>query len=169
MTTDNAFAFESVANTVSEIRSFERLLATSSPAISTFIVTDGSGQPDEANTLDNVREYLRANKRAELDKMALRSLILVTTQAILDKHHKEHGKEASLSLDVIESTIAVPLVTQTGEAAFLTGLRSFIKKTLTSVSWTNDEPLKGALFYWAVKGKNSGLRLIEYKPTKLAS
>lgn len=167
MNTVNAFEVETVASTVAAIKSFERLLMTETPTISKFIVLNGQGVPDEENTLDNVREYLQANKRAEADKMALRTLILLTGQAVLDKHHKENGKDSSLSLDIIESTIAVPLVTQTGEAGFLTGLRLHIKKVLTSVAWTNDEPLKGAWFYWAVKGKNSGLRLIEYKPVKL--
>lgn len=149
---------------VGTITSFERLLSKKSPSLDTFVVLY-NGVVDEDETLDNVRDYLRENSKAEQTKLALRGFILDCADALLEKFGK--ANEGKMKLDNLSSTIAMPLVMRTNEAAFITAMKDYIEEVIVSCSETNDKPSFRARYFYVQKGKGAGVCLVKYKPSKL--
>jgi hypothetical protein len=149
---------------VATITSFDRLLSKKSPTLDTFIV-QSAGAVDEDATLDNVAEYLRENSKAEQTKLALRGFIIDCADALLETFGK--ANEGRMKLDSLSSTIAMPLVMRTGEAAFITTMKDYIEKILIECSETAEAPSFRARYFYVAKGKGAGVCLVKYKPKKL--
>ncbi len=149
---------------VATITSFDRLLSKKSPCLDTFIVQSG-GVVDEDATLDNVAEYLRENSKAEQTKIALRGFVIDCVDALLENFGK--ANEGRMKLDTLSSTIAMPLVMRTGEAAFITAMKDYIEAVIVDCSETADAPSFRARYFYVAKGKGAGVCLVKYKPKKL--
>lgn len=149
---------------VGTITSFDRLLSKKSPCLDTFIVQSG-GVVDEDATLDNVAEYLRENSKAEQTKLALRGFVIDCVDALLENFGK--ANEWRMKLDTLSSTIAMPLVMRTGEAAFITAMKDYIEEVIVSCSETAEAPKMRARYFYVAKGKGAGVCLVKYKPKKL--